>query len=166
MSFNSVPGVAAVVVAGLLAAGVIANVAGGIAGVPPPNAQRAAPNQMPSVAEAQKCADQADGFYRREGSRLSRQGTSRGYIDQYSPKLGKCFITIIASDYAPSSREFSYYKMSIYDVFAGTLYASYSSSKAGGEPEFVSECRVTLESGRNYHCRSQSEWKVVAAEYR
>src|SRR5580704_14998451 len=118
MSTNPLPPLAAFVIAGVLVVAVFTTVSNRIA-APHPNAQQASANQMPSVADAQKCTDEADSFYEREGSRLARQGTTRGYIDQYSPRLGKCFITVIASEYSGSPGAFSYYKMSIYDAGAG-----------------------------------------------
>lgn len=165
MPFRSMFGLAAVVFAGLLFIGVAANVSGRFGDRPAATTQQAAPNPMPSVADQQKCTDQADSFFQREGSRLSRQGATTGYTNQYSPRLGKCFITIITSEYSQSSREFSFYKMSIYDALSGTPYGSYTSSKTSDSPEDISECWVTRKSGEDYHCGSQAQWKAAAADY-
>jgi|ERR1700733_10442958 len=166
MAFNTVPPVTiAIVFAGLLVIGVAANVSSPLADKPLPKMQQSAQTPVANLADQEKCTEQADSFYEREGARLSRKETTRGYINQYSPKLGKCFITIIASEYSLSSLKFSFYKMSIYDAVAGTLYGTYSSSRGSIPPEYVSECWVTRESGENYHCHSQAQWKAAAAEY-
>jgi hypothetical protein len=160
-----VPAVATVGFVGLLALVAALNASDLFKDKPQSEARQPAPVQVASVADQQKCDDQADGFYEREGSRVRYQGATAGYIDRYSAKYGKCFITLITSENSQYSEGLSFHTMSIYDVFSGARYASYSSSQQSGRPENVSECWVTLAGGRNVHCSSQAEWKLAAAEY-
>ena len=159
MAFNTEPPVTiAIVFAGLLVIGVAANVSNPFAGQAAPENATIGASPGSTLADQEKCTEQADSFYEREGARLSRKETTRGYINQYSPKLGKCFITIIASEYSLSSLKFSFYKMSIIiNAVAGTLYGTYSSSKRSIPPEYVSECWVTRESGKSPFGRSQAQ---------